>query len=58
MMKNMTFTFTAQQIEVIGNALMQMPYGIAAPVINEINKQIQAASITQKIDKQDLEKTS
>ncbi len=40
-MKTFNFEFTEQQIKVIGDALMQTPYGLAAPIINVINVQIQ-----------------
>lgn len=33
---------SAQMLDVIGEGLMLVPYGKAAPVINEINKQIAA----------------
>lgn len=36
------FTFTAEQLVVIDKAIQQLPYHVAAPLITEINKQIQA----------------
>lgn len=41
-MKNITLTFTATQLSVLNTALVEMPYRIAAPLIQHINTQIQA----------------
>jgi hypothetical protein len=35
-----TLTFTPEQIKIIGDALMEFPYRLAAPLISEINQQI------------------
>lgn len=37
-----TLNFTEQQLSVIDRALAQMPYGQVAPIIADINKQLQA----------------
>lgn len=42
-MKTITIAFTEQQLSVINQLLMQAPYGVAAPIVNHINAQIQAA---------------
>lgn len=42
-MEKITLTFTPAQMTVINKALMLAPYGEAAPVVNDINAQIQAA---------------
>ena len=38
----MTFTisFTAQELEIIGQALAQAPYGVVVGLVNKINQQI------------------
>ncbi|MBJ9593720.1 hypothetical protein [Burkholderia seminalis] len=41
-MQNVTLTFTSGQLNVINKALMLAPYGEAAPVVSDINAQIQA----------------
>lgn len=41
-MQNVTLTFTPSQLNVINKALMLAPYGEAAPVVSDINAQIQA----------------
>ena len=41
-MQNITLTFTPAQLNVINKALMLAPYGEAAPVVSDINAQIQA----------------
>lgn len=41
-MQNVTLTFTPAQLNVINKALMLAPYGEAAPVVSDINAQIQA----------------
>jgi hypothetical protein len=38
-----TLNFTPQELAVLNDALMQMPYGRVAPLVQNINKQIQAA---------------
>ncbi|MFJ1253429.1 hypothetical protein [Cupriavidus sp. CuC1] len=42
-MEKLTFEFTGAEMAVINEGLMQVPYGKAAPVVNGINAQIQAA---------------
>jgi hypothetical protein len=39
---NQTFelTFTAEQLAILDRALQQLPYHLAAPLLNEINRQI------------------
>ena len=37
-----TLTLTDQQLQIIGAALAEMPYRVAAPVMDEINRQIAA----------------
>lgn len=39
-MQNWNFTFDASQLKVINDALVQMPYWQAAPLIQSINEQI------------------
>jgi hypothetical protein len=41
-MKNYTLTFTGEQLRVIDQALQEIPFRFAAPLIAEINKQIEA----------------
>lgn len=38
-----TLTLTNEQLAVIDKALAQMPYGMVAPLVAEINRQLQAA---------------
>lgn len=38
-----TLTFTPQELAIINDALMQMPYGRVAMLVQAINKQIQEA---------------
>lgn len=38
-----TLTFTPQELAIINDALVQMPYGRVALLIQSINKQIQEA---------------
>ena len=37
-----TLTLTDQQLQIIGAALSELPYRVAAPVVAEINRQIAA----------------
>lgn len=37
-----TLTLTDEQLQIIGAALAELPYRIAAPVLAEINRQIAA----------------
>ena len=41
-MTTLTLTLTDQHLQIIGAALAEMPYRVAAPVLDEINKQIVA----------------
>jgi hypothetical protein len=34
-----TYTFTKTQLDIIGNALAELPFKFSAPVLNEINRQ-------------------
>lgn len=45
---NYTLTLTLQQIQVIGAGLGELPLKIAAPVMNEVQKQITAADEERK----------
>lgn len=36
------FVFTTEQLVMIDKAIQQMPYYMAAPLLNEINKQIES----------------
>lgn len=36
-----TLTFTQEQMQVLNEALSNLPFKFAAPLINDINKQIQ-----------------
>jgi hypothetical protein len=42
MQTNFPLVFTAEQIAVIDRALQQAPYYVAAPLIAEINRQLEA----------------
>lgn len=37
-----TLTLTDQQLQIIGAALAELPYRVAAPVMEEIRRQIEA----------------
>ena len=39
-MKNVILEFNSQSLSVISDALLNMPYRVAAPVIDDINEQI------------------
>lgn len=43
-----TLTLTDQQLQIIGAALSEMPYRVAAPVLDEINRQIAAYQEKEK----------
>lgn len=45
-----TLTFTAEQLTIIDQALQQMPYGVVAPLIANINAQIQKTAVTEKLE--------
>lgn len=38
-----TLTFTEEQLAIIDKALAQMPYGLVAPLVHEINRQLNEA---------------
>jgi hypothetical protein len=40
-MTTFTFTFTPQQLQVLNAALGEMPFRVAAPLIQHINEEIQ-----------------
>ena len=40
MPSNFTISFTIEDLQVIDAALAEMPYRIAAPIINKINSQL------------------
>ena len=40
-MKTFNISFTEQELNIIGQALNQAPYGVVAPIVASINKQIQ-----------------
>jgi hypothetical protein len=46
----MKLDFTDQMLAVIDQALGQVAYSVAAPVINEINRQLQAIKAQQADD--------
>lgn len=39
-MENFNLNFTGQQLQVIASLLQQAPYHVAAPILNEIERQI------------------
>lgn len=41
-MPTLTLTLTDQHLQIIGAALAELPYRVAAPVMDEINRQIAA----------------
>jgi hypothetical protein len=43
MEKSFTFTLTAQEVDVIGQALAELPFKMAAPVINKLREQVQTS---------------
>ena len=44
----MIIKFNEEMLKVVNSALIQLPYRISAPVISEINRQIQAIQESQK----------
>jgi len=44
------FNFTQEQLQTINNALIEYPYKFAAPVINDINRQINKQEKTKEIE--------
>ncbi|UNY40278.1 hypothetical protein KLEP181_gp24 [Paracoccus phage vB_PmaP_KLEP18-1] len=43
-----TLTLTDEQLAIIDRALAQMPYGMVAPLVNEINRQLSASAPPEK----------
>lgn len=43
-----TISFTPQQLQVLNNALVELPFKVAAPMIDHINKEIVAQQ--QKVE--------
>ena len=43
MPSNFTISFTIEDLQVIDAALAEMPYRIATPIINKINRQLAAS---------------
>lgn len=41
MNKSFTLTFTTQDLDILSKSLVELPFKIAAPIIDNINKQIQ-----------------
>jgi hypothetical protein len=50
-MNTFTLKLTEQHLSVLSSALLKHPYGEAAPVVNEINKQIQEQLDSKNKDK-------
>jgi hypothetical protein len=42
-MKKYSLQLTAEQIQVIESGLVELPFKLSAPILNEISKQLQAA---------------
>ena len=42
---NITLNLSRSHLEAINSGLLLVPYGVAAPVVNEINRQIAAACL-------------
>ena len=40
MTHTLTLTLTDQQLQIIGAALVELPYRMVAPVVEEINRQV------------------
>lgn len=52
-MKNITLEFTQNQLKVLNEALVELPFRVAAPLIQQINTQIQN-QFNKKIDEHDM----
>lgn len=52
-MKTFQLTFNEQQLQVLSNALIEIPYKLSAPLIADINLQIQKQFDT-KVDENSL----
>lgn len=50
----MNLKFTTEQLAILNEALIQLPFKIAAPLIQQINQQIQEAHNKTVDDKEDL----
>jgi len=50
----MNLKFTNEQLAILNEALIQLPFKIAAPLIQQINQQIQEAHNKAVDDKEDL----
>lgn len=48
MSSDMKLELTQEQLQIIGAALSEMPYRVAAPLVAEINKQIAAQQEAKK----------
>ncbi|CAB4163165.1 hypothetical protein UFOVP809_5 [uncultured Caudovirales phage] len=51
---NITLSFTQEQLSIINASLMEAPYKLAAPLIADINLQIQK-KFDAKVDEQQME---
>lgn len=51
-MNKIILSFNNEQLKIINEALLAMPYKYAAPLINDINTQIQK-SFDEKVDKEE-----
>lgn len=51
-MKNITLEFTQDQLKVLNSALVEIPFRVAAPLIQQINLQIQQ-QFDKNVDLQD-----
>ena len=47
-----TLTFTPEQLQILDKAIAELPFRVAAPLVQEINKQIQA-SFDKSVDARD-----
>tara|TARA_R110000822_G_scaffold1049_3_gene4682 strand:+ start:273 stop:443 length:171 start_codon:yes stop_codon:yes gene_type:complete len=55
---NVNLTFTQEQLSIVNAALMEMPFKIAAPLINDINNQIQKQlDVNEQRQSRDVEKS-
>ena len=50
----MNLKFTNEQLAILNEALIQLPFKVAAPLIQQINQQIQEAHDKIVDDKEDL----
>ena len=55
---NVNLIFTQEQLSIVNAALMEMPFKIAAPLINDINNQIQKQlDVNEQRQSRDVEKS-